>query len=351
MDAVKDTQSQAPVEAGPPPSVALLQLTTGTMVTQAVSVVARLGVADALAGGPKSCEDIAASVDADAPTLYRLLRAVADRGVVIHLDDDRFELTPVGELLRTDVHGSLRAWATMAGLPFHRDAWTDLYASVRTGEPAFARLHGTDLFGYLAGHPDDAAVFDAAMTSLSLSMLAGIVHAYDFGRFSTVVDVGGGRGGLLCAILLANSHLRGVLFDTPSVSAQARQTVERAGVADRCDIAAGDFFSAVPSAGDLYILSNILHDWDDPTAVRILKSCRVAMGGGRLLIVEGVLPDGAAISVAKLVDLEMLVLTPGGRQRTRADFERLLGDAGLRATKVVAATMDVPASYVEAEAI
>jgi len=294
------------------------------MVTQAVSVVARLGVADALAGGPKSCEDIAASVDADAPTLYRLLRAVADRGVVIHLDDDRFELTPVGELLRTDVHGSLRAWATMAGLPFHRDAWTDLYASVRTGEPAFARLHGTDLFGYLAGHPDDAAVFDAAMTSLSLSMLAGIVHAYDFGRFSTVVDVGGGRGGLLCAILLANPHLRGVLFDTPSVSAQARQTVERAGVADRCDIAAGDFFSAVPS---------------------------VAMGGGRLLIVEGVLPDGAAISVAKLVDLEMLVLTPGGRQRTGADFERLLGDAGLRATKVVAATMDVPASYVEAEAI
>ena len=185
MDAVKETQSQAPVEAGPPPSVALLQLTTGTMVTQAVSVVARLGVADALAGGPKSCEDIAASVDADAPTLYRLLRAVADRGVVIHLDDDRFELTPVGELLRTDVHGSLRAWATMAGLPFHRDAWTDLYASVRTGEPAFARLHGTDLFGYLAGHPDDAAVFDAAMTSVSLSMLAGIVHAYDFGRFST----------------------------------------------------------------------------------------------------------------------------------------------------------------------
>src|SRR5437588_764990 len=126
MDAVKETQSQPPVEAGPPPSVALLQLTTGTMVTQAVSVVARLGVADA-----------------DAPTLYRLLRAVADRGVVIHLDDDRFELTPVGELLRTDVHGSLRAWATMAGLPFHRDAWTDLYASVRTGEPAFARLHGT----------------------------------------------------------------------------------------------------------------------------------------------------------------------------------------------------------------
>jgi O-methyltransferase domain/Dimerisation domain len=180
--------------ARPPLPVMLIQLTTGTWVSQAISVAARLGVADSLADGPRPTVEIAQAVDAHAPTLYRLPRALADLEVLTELEDRRFALTPLGELLRTDVDGSMRAWATMIGLPFHRDAWTDLYASVRTGEPAFARVHGADLFGYLAEHPDVAAAFDAAMGSISTGFQSAIVHAYDFGPFGIVVDVGGGRG-------------------------------------------------------------------------------------------------------------------------------------------------------------
>lgn len=334
-----------------PPAAQLMQLTTGTMVSQAVAVAARLGVADALATGPRTCEEIAAAVNADAGALHRLLRAIADCGVVSDLENGRFALNPVGELLRSDVPGSLRAWATMTGMPFHRDAWTDLYTSVQTGEPAFERVHGADLFGYLATHPEDAAIFDGAMTSMAMAIQSGVVRTYDFSRCAEVVDVGGGRGALLAAILSANPDLHGMLLDTPSVTEEARATLRRAGVEDRSRIVEGDFFSGVPAGGDLYILSNILHDWEDETARRILRNCRSAMAEGTgLLIVEHVLPETAVPSVAKLVDLEMLAVT-GGRQRTPGEFAALLAGTGFRLTEAVPSTMDAPASYVEAVAI
>ncbi|MDQ4102725.1 MAG: hypothetical protein M3186_03035 [Actinomycetota bacterium] len=204
---------------------------------------------------------------------------------------------------------------------------------------AFDRVHGTEVFDYLAEHPEDAAIFDAAMTSFSASETASVVEAYDFSRFNTIVDVGGGRGGLLSAILAANPHLQGILFDVPTVVAGADDEISGAEVLDRCKLVSGDFFDSVPEDGDAYLLSNVIHDWDDDRAVQILRTCRAAMADTAcVLLAEFVLPEGAAPSVAKLEDLEMLVMTAGGRQRTEAEFRALFSRAGLRLTRVVPST-------------
>lgn len=330
---------ETPFPAGSPtepPAVRMHQLTMGALVSQAISVIARFGVADALAAGPRDAEDIAEMVGAHGPALYRLLRALGDAGVVAELENRRFALTPLGEVLRSDVPGSLRGWATMVGMPFHRYPWTDLYETVRTGESAFDRVHGTKIFEYLAEHPEDAAVFDAAMHSFSTSETVSIVKAYDFTRFRTIVDVGGGRGGLLAAILSANPRLQGVLFDVPAVVAGVDDEIAGAEVVDRCKVVSGDFFDSVPEGGDVYLLSNIIHDWDDDHAVQILSTCRTAMANTAcVLLAELVLPEGPQPSMGKLVDLEMLVMTSGGRQRTEAEYRTLLGRAGLRLTRIV----------------
>jgi hypothetical protein len=335
---------------GPPPGAQLIQLTSAGYVAQAISVAARLGIPDALRDGAASSGDLARAVGAHAPTLYRLLRALADYGIVAETERDRFLLTPIGALLRNDVPGSMRGWAVMVGMPFHRAAWTGLYDAVRTGEPAFATVHGVDLFAYLAGDPEDAAVFDAAMESVSSNFLVSVLDAYDVTRFATVVDVGGGTGTFLAAALGASPRSRGILFDTPHVLRSAPPVLEAAGVAGRCELVAGDFFASVPADGDLYVLSNIVHDWDDEAAVRILRRCREAMGAqSRLLLVELVLPDDLAPSPAKLYDLEMLALTPNGRHRTAAEYRALAEKAGLRVTQVAPAYLGAPASFVEAE--
>jgi hypothetical protein len=337
------TFAETPVPAGsptePPPAVALHQLTRGALVSQAISVFARLGVADALATGPRDAEEIAEPIGAHGPTLYRLLRALSDVGVVAELENRRFALTPFSEMLRSDVPGSLRDRATIIGLPFHRDPWTDLYETIQTGESAFDRVHGTKLFDYLAEHHEDAAVFDAAMTSISTTMAVSIVQAYDFTPFSTVVDVGGGHGGLLAAILAANPHLQGVLFDKPAVIAGAEEVISSAQVVDRCKVVSGDFVDSVPEGGDAYLLSNVIHNWDDDHAVQILGRCRAAMvNTGCVLLAELVLPEGVAPSMAKLADLGMLIMTSGGRERTEAEYRTLFDRAGLRLTRIVPST-------------
>jgi hypothetical protein len=335
---------------GPPPAAQLIQLTSGGLVAQAISVAARLGIPDALGDEARSSADLAGAVGAHPPTLYRLLRALADYGIVAETERDRFLLTPLGSLLRADTPGSMRGWAIMVGMPFHRAAWTGLYDAVRTGEPAFARVHGIDLFGYLAGDPDDAAVFDAAMESVSSNFLVSVLDAYDVTRFPTIVDIGGGTGTFLGAALRASPHSRGILFDTPQVLRSAPPVLEAAGVAERCQLVPGDFFRSVPAGGDLYVLSNIIHDWDDDAAVRILGRCREAMNEtSRLLLVELVLPDDLAPSPAKLYDLEMLALTPNGRHRTGNEYRALAEKADLRVTTVAPASLGSPASFVEAQ--
>lgn len=333
----------------PPPFVQLYELTTGGWIAQAISVAARLGVADALHEEPRSSEDLAMAVGADPATLYRLLRALTDYGIFQELPGRRFALGEIGKVLRSDHPQSMQGWATMIGARFHCDAWSDLEQAVRTGEPSFARVHGRDVFGYLAEHPDDGAVFDGAMRDISGNYGAGILLTYDFTPFSTIVDVGGGTGALLAAILKAAPASRGILLDHVSVVEEAAGVLGSAGVADRCETVAGDFFECVPDGGALYILSNIVHDWDDTNALRILRSCREAMSEeSKLLVIELVLPDDPAPSIGKLVDLEMLSISPNGRQRTAAEYAALLSAAELDVCAVVPALRGEPASYVEA---
>jgi hypothetical protein len=317
-------------------SARMMELTTGALLSQAVSVTAALGVAEELAAGPRPVEEVADAVGAHAPTLYRVLRALADAEVVHELEGRRFALTSMGELLRSDVPGSMRSWAAMVGLPVQWHAVADLLRSVRTGEPAFERVHGRSLFDYLGDHPDAAELFDGAMADLSRGWIATVVGSYDFGRCRTVVDVGGGNGALLAAILTANPEIRGVLYDVPEVVAGAGRLLAEAGVGDRCDRVGGDFFDAVPPGGDAYVLANVVHDWDDERAARILANCRAAVeDDGRVLLAEALLPDGVAPSPAKVMDLAMLAVTPGGRQRTGAEHRELLRRAGLRLSRVV----------------
>ncbi|MBV9143777.1 MAG: hypothetical protein JO115_23145 [Pseudonocardiales bacterium] len=314
----------------------MFQLIVGTCVSQVISVFARLGVADVLADGPRPVAEIARRVGAHASALYRVLRALGDVGVVAERDDRWFALTPLGEMLRSDVPGSLRGWATLYGMPFHRHAWTDLYETVRTGESAFDRVYGIPFFNYLAEHPEDAAVFDTAMASMTTGEAVSIIGAYDFSRFGTIVNVGGGRGGLLAAILSANPCLQGVLFDLPAVVTGADDELSRVGVIDRCRVVGGDFFDSVPEGGDVYLLGNVIHSWDDDQAVKILRTCRAAIADTAcLLLAEVMLPEGGQPSPGKLADVGMLVMITGGRQRTEAEFRVLLDRAGFRLARIL----------------
>ncbi len=303
-------------------------------VSQSINVAARLGVADHLADGPRHIDELAGAVSAHPRALHRLLRLLADFGVFAEREDGRFTLTSLGELLRSDQERSLRGMVMLLESRFFRDAWTNLIDAVSTGDAAFDLVHGQQLFDYLREHPHDAAVFDQGMSDVSRQLTAAILDVYDFGRFQAVVDVGGGNGALLAAILARNPGARGILYDLPDVAARAGVLLAAAGVADRCDVVEGDFFESVPAGGDAYLLTRIIHDWDDEAALRILDNCRAAMAGdARLLLGEAVLPEGSEPSPARLVDIEMLVI--GGQERTEAEYRHLFEHVGLRLTRVV----------------
>jgi hypothetical protein len=317
-----------------PAAIELSRLVRAGRVAQAIAVAARLGVADHLTAGPRAADELAAATGAHRDALYRLLRLLSDAGVFAELASRRFALTPLGRLLCSDDEDSMRGLAMMVEGPCMRDACTHLHHAVTTGHPAFDRAHGTPLFAYLGEHPDDAAVFDSAMVGVCRQLVAPILDAYDFSRFRTVVDVGGGSGALLAMILARNPGARGILYELPAVAARAGALLADAGVADRCEVATGDFFDSVPAGGDAYVLTRVVHDWDDRAALQILESCRRAMGAdARLVLGEAVLPDGPERSIAKLMDVEMLMI--GGRERTGAEYRELLARAGLRMTRVV----------------
>ena len=303
------------------PRDALLRMTNAYQVSQAIHVAATLGIADLLEDGPKSADELAEATGTHAPTLYRLLRALASVGVFAEQSDSRFGSTTLADYLRTDAPGSLRAWARLIGQPHFWASWGHLLHSVRTGEPAFPDLHGTNVWEHRAAHPEDSAIFDAAMTGLSAPVAEAVAQSYDFSRIGVLADVGGGEGGLLAAILAANPTLRGVLFDLPHVVATAGALLERAGVANRCEIVGGSFFETVPEGADAYLLKSIIHDWDDAAAIEILRTCRAPMADtARLLVVEPVIRPGNEPDRAKFSDLNMLVML-GGRERTADDFE------------------------------
>lgn len=321
----------------PPPAV-LYQLATGHYVSHAIYAAAKLGIADLLGTGPQRCDDLAKATGTHAPALRRVLRLLASAGVFAETEDGRFELTPVGSCLQSGP-GSFRPVALLFTSPGVRAAWGDLLHSVRTGEPALNHVFGMGSFEYFAQHPEEAAVFDEAMGAFTAMVAIAVAAAYDFSRFGTIIDVGGGEGALLAGILRANPALRGVVFDMPRVAEGANETIAAAGLGDRCEFVGGDFFEAVPGGGDAYILKHVIHDWDDARAVRILRNCRRAMKAeGKLLIVEGVYPERIDQSVvsrgAAANDVNMLVCT-GGRQRAEAEFRALFDAAGFELTRIV----------------
>jgi SAM-dependent methyltransferase/DNA-binding transcriptional ArsR family regulator len=321
-------------------------LTGGYWTTQVVYVMAKLGLADQLAEGPRTVDALAAATGAHAPTLSRLLRALAGLGLVREGADGRFEATKLGRCFATGTPGSLRGRAILSGETFYT-AWGALLHSVRTGLPAFDHQFGAPSYEYLGRHPDIAAVFNETMASATSLAAEALAAAHDFGGATSVVDVGGGTGALLTRILRANPHLRGVLFDLPEVALAAEGLLSDAGVEERCRVVAGDFFAdELPPGGDVYVLSWIIHNWDDERSVALLRNCRRAMADdARLLLVERVLPPGDEPSPVALWDLHMLVMTTG-RERTEEEFRVLLAAADLELTNVVGT--DGPRCVIEA---
>jgi hypothetical protein len=310
-------------------------MTSGYWISQMIYVAAKLGIADLLVDGPRTCEELTQATGAHAGSLYRLMRALASVGVFSEGDGGRFALTPLAALLRNGDPGSMRALAIMLGEESYR-AWGDLLYSVKTGAPAFDRVFAMRRFEYLARHTDAASVFNEAMTGFFERVHTAVVKAHDFSRAGTVVDVGGGNGLLLALILKANPGVTGILFETPAVIPDARKHIEAAGLAGRCRVVPGDFFESIPEGGDTHVLAHVMQSFDDDRCRTILDNCRQALPrSGTLLLVEPVIAPGNEPSPAKLLDLQMLVVT-GGRQRTRAEYAVLLESAGFRVARVVA---------------
>lgn len=315
------------------------QLTLDRMIegykdTQFVALAARLGIADLLGEGPLTSEELADATGSDPDALYRALRVLAVKGIFAELPDRRFALTPLSDLLRTQHPASRRELAVFDAGPWYR-AYGALAHTVATGENAFRHVHGVSLFEYLADHPDEARMFDRRMTSFSTVEIPQIVEAYDFSAARTVVDVGGGEGRLMAAVLVAYPALRGVIFDLPHVVGGAERALREGGVADRCTLAGGDFFESVLPAADLYLLKWIIHDWEDDDAVKILRNCARAMdAAGKILLAELVIGAANSGDDGPLLDIHMMVL-PGGRERTEAEFAQLFAAAGLRLTRVI----------------
>jgi hypothetical protein len=320
----------------PPPSLTLLQMAAGSWISQAIHVAAKLGIADLLADAPKSRSELAVATETNELNLYRVLRTLCSVGVFCEGEDGYFSLTPLAECLRTGVPGSVRSYAIMLGEEWFWRPCGDMFHGVKTGQDPFEHVFGTGLFGYLTQHPDAAALFDDAMTARTAQENRGVVASCDFSGMDTIVDVGGGHGALLTSLLQANEAVRGVLVDLPHVIAGARQHIEAAGLGGRCTLVSGDFFQSVPEGGDAYLLKHVIHDWADDQAVAILQSCRRAMADtARLLLVEMIIPAGNSPFFGKQLDLLMLGVTHGGRERTEHEYRDLLQQAGFTLTSII----------------
>lgn len=310
------------------------RLLTGFWTTQTIYVAAKLGIADCLRQGPQTAAELARLTQTHPDALYRLLRALASLGLFAEDDRQRFSLTPLANCLRSDVPGSLQPLAIMRG-EWQYQAWGELLHSIQTGRPAFEKTHGMPLFDFLARHPDKGQIFDAAMTAVHGRETDAVLDAYDFAGIGTLVDVGGGNGSVLSAILKKHAAMKGIVFDVPEVIERTRKLIVTAGLTDRCQVQAGDFFHEVPAGADAYHLRHILHDWEDDRAIAILKNCRQAMPDhGRLLVVEGIIPSGNDPHPSKYFDLAMMVV-PGGLERTETEYRRLFAAAGFRLDRIV----------------
>lgn len=328
-----------------PPAAQLGNMLFGFWISQGISVVARLGVADLLKEGPVSYKVLAAQTKTHELSLYRLLRMLASVGVFIEDNAKCFSLTEMGHCLRDHVAGSQRAMAIMVGEEHFR-SWAELLYSVQTGLPAFDKVFGMPVFDWLSKHPEQAVIFDAAMVSVHGRETAAILDAYDFSEVKTLADIGGGNGSVLMAALQRNPHLRGMLFDLPGVIDRATANFQAAGLLEQCQLIAGSFFELIPPGADAYLMRHIIHDWNDEQCQTILTNIRrVLPDHGRVLIVESVIPPGNGACFGKLLDLNMLVV-PGGQERTEAEYHKLCANAGFRVAKIVPTSSEI--SIIEA---
>ncbi len=329
---------------------AMLRLIRGFQIARAVCVVAELGVADRLRDGPQSIEELAQATGTHAPSLYRLLRGLAAAGIFAMDDSGRCGLTPLGATLRSNVPGSLRAWAVVMLGGAHYRAWGELMHSVKTGEIAFNHLFGMSAWEYRAANSESGTLFNEAMSNLTASNEA-IRGSYPFSNLGLIVDVGGGDGSLLTSILEVAQRTRGIVFDLPYVAEAARRRVEAAGLADRCEFIGGDALAAVPAGGDAYLLSRVIHDWDDARSVDILRNCRRAMSrNGVLLLLERVAPARIEVSaghqMVTMSDLNMMVMN-GGLERTEAEFQAIFERAGFTLTRILPAGTPASGNIIE----
>lgn len=325
----------------------LFQMVIGKWISQAIGTIVEIGVPDQLAKGARPCSLLAREAGVSEDGLYRLLRTLASVGLFAESADRRFRLTGMGQLLRSDHPETLAGYARFTAHDVTWRPWGQLSYSVKTGLPAFDRVFNASIFEHFSRNPEVAAVFDAAMTSISAREARATSDAYDFKGVGVLMDVAGGHGLLLATVLRRHKKMHGVLFDLPHVAAGAAATFTRAGITGRVRVESGDFFKELPPGADAIIMKHILHDWDDDSATRILQTCHSALGSrGKVLIVDPVVPPGNKPHYGKLLDLEMLVLTPRGRERTRAEFVRLLRGAGFRLSRVIATRS--PLSIVEA---
>ncbi len=320
------------------PRMTAHQMILGFRGTHLLYVMAELGIADLLVAGPRDSADLAAELGADTDALHRVLRGLAQLGVVDQGNDGRFGLAPVGDFLRSDRPDSLSPTARLWGHEMFQRAWGNLLHTVRTGETAFDHVYGMSAFAYLDANPDAASIYNEFMANRPAAAPA-VATAYDFAPFSTIVDVGGGNGSLLAEILGAYPEPRGVIFDLPHSRPDAEETIRTAGLSDRVQFDGGDFFERVTAGGDCYLLRSIIHDWDDARSEAILRTCRRAiMPHGRLLLIELLLPaDGDPGLEPVMIDITMLARV-GGRERTESEFRALLDRAGFRLERLIPTT-------------
>lgn len=344
-------QSDRPGDPDLDAAGAMMRLITAGWAARMVHTAAELGIADHL-GEPRDAASLAAATSSHAPSLARLLRALAAIGVLHESDDRTYTLTPLGATLRRDVPGSMRAWVLLCFGDEQGRAWEALTHAVRTGEHAYRHIFGTDIWTRLAQQPEAARLFDEAMQGLTQGANGALIAHYPFERYGWTVDVGGGNGALLMPVLARHPGMRATLFDLPHVAEAARARIAEAGLSGRYEAIGGDAFAAVPAGADAYVLKGVVHDWEDAEALAILRNCRAAMrADSRLLVIERVLPEridpGDPLTPGRFIHDINMMLNPGGRERTEAEFRDLLARAGLRLARVV--PTPCPLAVIEAD--
>jgi hypothetical protein len=318
-----------------PPHAQLVQMAMGHWISHIVHVAAKLSLADHLAKKPMNAAELAGPTETHASSLYRLMRTLAGLGILNEDSEQRFTLTPLGEAMKSGAPGAARATILTIASPWWNAGFGELMYSVRTGKPGFEKMLGMPVFDWFAKNPEEASLFNDTMVGIHGAEPAAVVAAYDFSGMKTIVDVGGGTGNLLLTVISKYPESHGILYDLPHVAGDADAMIRARGLRDQVRFQSGSFFDSVPTGGDAYMLSHIIHDWSDEQCLQILNNCRSAMNqDSRLLIIEMVLPEGNVPHPGKILDMMMLV-GPGGQERTAQEYAKLLAKAGLRLTRVV----------------